>query len=80
MRVDANVSVHRPGDPWGTRSEVKNINSMRFVKIAVGKCLHCLENIEGTASRLYGEQFQLISPNRKINDIVRKCTQVFYCM
>ena len=37
MRVDANVSVHKPGEPWGTRSEVKNINSMRFVKIAVGK-------------------------------------------
>ncbi|XP_072040235.1 glutamyl-tRNA(Gln) amidotransferase subunit B, mitochondrial-like [Amphiura filiformis] len=35
MRVDANVSVNRPGDPWGTRSEVKNINSMRFVKTAV---------------------------------------------
>ena len=37
LRVDANVSVNKPGDPWGTRSEVKNINSMRFVKTAVGK-------------------------------------------
>ncbi|XP_041462364.1 glutamyl-tRNA(Gln) amidotransferase subunit B, mitochondrial-like isoform X1 [Lytechinus variegatus] len=35
LRVDANVSVHRPGEPPGVRSEVKNINSIRFVKQAV---------------------------------------------
>jgi aspartyl-tRNA(Asn)/glutamyl-tRNA(Gln) amidotransferase subunit B len=29
MRVDANVSVNRPGDPWGTRCEIKNLNSTR---------------------------------------------------
>eukprot|EP00057_Strongylocentrotus_purpuratus_P012010 XP_011666484.1 PREDICTED: glutamyl-tRNA(Gln) amidotransferase subunit B, mitochondrial [Strongylocentrotus purpuratus] len=35
LRVDANVSVSRPGQPPGVRSEVKNINSVRFVKQAV---------------------------------------------
>ncbi len=35
MRCDANVSVHRPGDPLGTRVEVKNINSFRFVRQAL---------------------------------------------
>ncbi|XP_006824477.1 glutamyl-tRNA(Gln) amidotransferase subunit B, mitochondrial-like [Saccoglossus kowalevskii] len=35
LRVDANVSVNRPGEPPGTRTEVKNINSARFVKIAI---------------------------------------------
>jgi aspartyl-tRNA(Asn)/glutamyl-tRNA(Gln) amidotransferase subunit B len=35
LRCDANVSVRRPGDPLGTRCEVKNLNSMRFVGRAV---------------------------------------------
>uniref|UniRef100_A0A6Q2XH72 Glutamyl-tRNA(Gln) amidotransferase subunit B, mitochondrial n=1 Tax=Esox lucius TaxID=8010 RepID=A0A6Q2XH72_ESOLU len=35
LRVDANVSVHRPGDPWGVRTEVKNINSGRNLARAI---------------------------------------------
>jgi len=35
FRCDANVSVHRPGEPLGTRSEVKNVNSFRFVGQAI---------------------------------------------
>jgi aspartyl-tRNA(Asn)/glutamyl-tRNA(Gln) amidotransferase subunit B len=35
FRCDANVSVHRPQEPLGTRVEVKNINSFRFVKQAL---------------------------------------------
>jgi aspartyl-tRNA(Asn)/glutamyl-tRNA(Gln) amidotransferase subunit B len=35
LRCDANVSVHRPGEPLGTRVEVKNINSFRFVRMAL---------------------------------------------
>ncbi|XP_076319347.1 glutamyl-tRNA(Gln) amidotransferase subunit B, mitochondrial-like isoform X2 [Tachypleus tridentatus] len=35
LRVDANVSVNQPGEPWGTRTEVKNINSVRCVAKAV---------------------------------------------
>lgn len=31
-----NVSVHRPGEPFGTRCEVKNINSVRFLQQAIG--------------------------------------------
>lgn len=37
LRVDANVSVHHPGEPYGVRTEVKNINSIRFLTKAVGK-------------------------------------------
>lgn len=37
MRVDANVSVHRPGEPLGVRAEVKNINSVRFLAKAIGE-------------------------------------------
>ncbi|RMC13892.1 hypothetical protein DUI87_08975 [Hirundo rustica rustica] len=35
LRVDANVSVHHPGEPYGVRTEVKNINSIRFLAKAV---------------------------------------------
>lgn len=35
MRADVNVSVRKPGGPLGTRCEIKNVNSMRFVMQAV---------------------------------------------
>src|ERR1043165_2541534 len=35
MRADVNVSVRKPGGPLGTRCEIKNVNSMRFVAAAV---------------------------------------------
>lgn len=35
MRVDVNVSVHKPDQPFGTRCEIKNVNSIR----AVGKAI-----------------------------------------
>ena len=31
LRCDANVSVRRPGDPLGTKTELKNMNSFRFL-------------------------------------------------
>jgi len=35
MRADVNVSVRRPGAPYGTRTETKNVNSIRYVKQVV---------------------------------------------
>ncbi|MDR1647107.1 MAG: Asp-tRNA(Asn)/Glu-tRNA(Gln) amidotransferase subunit GatB [Zoogloeaceae bacterium] len=35
FRCDANVSVHRPGTPFGTRREIKNLNSFRNLKEAI---------------------------------------------
>ena len=35
MRVDANVSVRKPGDELGTRCEIKNVNSVRAVGRAI---------------------------------------------
>jgi aspartyl-tRNA(Asn)/glutamyl-tRNA(Gln) amidotransferase subunit B len=35
LRADVNVSVRRPGEPYGTRCEIKNVNSIRFVGMAV---------------------------------------------
>jgi aspartyl-tRNA(Asn)/glutamyl-tRNA(Gln) amidotransferase subunit B len=35
MRCDVNLSLRRPGDPLGTRTETKNVNSIRFVQQAI---------------------------------------------
>src|SRR6202043_378773 len=35
LRCDCNVSVRRPGDPLGTRCEIKNVNSIRYVMQAI---------------------------------------------
>jgi aspartyl-tRNA(Asn)/glutamyl-tRNA(Gln) amidotransferase subunit B len=35
MRADVNVSVRRPGEKFGTRCEIKNVNSTRFMQQAI---------------------------------------------
>ena len=35
LRADVNVSVRRPGDEFGTRAEIKNVNSIRFIRQAI---------------------------------------------
>ena len=35
MRADVNISVRRPGEPFGTRCEIKNMNSIRFIGQAI---------------------------------------------
>ncbi len=35
MRADVNISMRRPGEEYGTRCEIKNINSVRFAQQAI---------------------------------------------
>jgi aspartyl-tRNA(Asn)/glutamyl-tRNA(Gln) amidotransferase subunit B len=35
MRADVNVSVRKPGEAFGTRTETKNVNSVRFIMAAI---------------------------------------------
>lgn len=35
MRADVNISVRKPGQPYGTRCEVKNVNSLKAVQQAI---------------------------------------------
>jgi len=35
MRCDVNLSMRRPGEPFGTRCEIKNVNSIRYVQAAI---------------------------------------------
>jgi aspartyl-tRNA(Asn)/glutamyl-tRNA(Gln) amidotransferase subunit B len=48
MRCDVNVSVRKPGGELGTRCEIKNVNSIRFVKQAIEyEARRQIEVIEG---------------------------------
>ncbi|MEY4749517.1 MAG: Asp-tRNA(Asn)/Glu-tRNA(Gln) amidotransferase subunit GatB [Pseudomonadota bacterium] len=47
FRCDANVSVRKPGGPLGTRREIKNLNSFRFLQQAIDfEILWQIEQIE----------------------------------
>ncbi len=35
LKADVNVSVRKPGQPYGTRCEIKNMNSIRFIGEAI---------------------------------------------
>ncbi|MGH6954744.1 MAG: Asp-tRNA(Asn)/Glu-tRNA(Gln) amidotransferase subunit GatB [Alphaproteobacteria bacterium] len=51
LRCDANVSVRRPGAPYGTRAEIKNVNSVRFLQQAiVYEARRQVELVEGGGS------------------------------
>jgi aspartyl-tRNA(Asn)/glutamyl-tRNA(Gln) amidotransferase subunit B len=63
MRCDVNVSVRKPGDPLGTRCEIKNVNSIRFVKQAIEyEARRQVEIIEG-GGRIVQET-RLFDPGR----------------
>ena len=35
LRADVNISIHKPGTPFGPRAEIKNVNSIRFIGQAI---------------------------------------------
>ena len=39
LRVDASISIHKRDTPLGIRTEVKNLNSIKFVGKAIGKLI-----------------------------------------
>ncbi|MBM3548457.1 MAG: Asp-tRNA(Asn)/Glu-tRNA(Gln) amidotransferase subunit GatB [Alphaproteobacteria bacterium] len=48
LRCDCNVSVRKPGQPFGTRTETKNVNSVRYVMQAIEyEARRQIEVIEG---------------------------------
>src|SRR3546814_12435181 len=57
MRCDVNVSVRKPGDGYGTRCEIKNVNSMRFVQQAIEyEARRQIEVIERSEERRVGKE------------------------
>jgi len=63
LRCDCNVSVRKPGQPFGTRCELKNINSVRFVMQAIDiEARRQVELIEDGGTVI--QQTRLFDPNR----------------
>lgn len=63
MRADANVSVRRPGGELGTRCEIKNVNSIRFIMKAIEyEAMRQVEIIEGGGT--INQETRLFDPNK----------------
>ncbi|MBC6402314.1 MAG: Asp-tRNA(Asn)/Glu-tRNA(Gln) amidotransferase subunit GatB [Hyphomonadaceae bacterium] len=63
LRADVNVSVRRPGGELGTRCEIKNVNSMRFIRQAVNhEARRQISIIE--AGGIVGQETRLFDANR----------------
>src|SRR6476620_9847684 len=63
-RADVNVSVRRPGDPLGTRCEIKNMNSISFIGEAIEyEARRQIEVLEGGGS--IEQETRLYDTNKK---------------
>ncbi len=63
LRADVNVSIRRPGDGYGTRCEIKNLNSIRFIKEAIeAEARRQVELVE--AGGTVEQETRLFDPNR----------------
>lgn len=63
MRADVNVSVRKAGDPLGTRTETKNVNSVRFVMAVVeGEARRQVDVIESGGKIV--QETRLYDPDR----------------
>ena len=63
LRCDVNVSVRKPGEELGTRCEIKNVNSIRFVQQAIEyEARRQIEIIEN--GHLINQETRLFDPNR----------------
>lgn len=63
MRADVNVSVRKPGDEFGTRTETKNVNSVRFVMAVIeGEAKRQVELIESGGNVV--QETRLYDPDR----------------
>src|SRR5437588_3209802 len=63
LRADVNVSVRKPGAPLGTRCEIKNVNSIRFVGAAIEhEARRQIEIIEDGGS--IDQETRLFDPNK----------------
>ena len=63
LRADINVSVRRPGEPFGTRCEIKNVNSIRFAAQAIEhEARRQIDILEGGGE--IDQETRLFDPNK----------------
>ena len=70
MRADVNVSVRKPGDEFGTRTETKNVNSVRFIQAVVEyEAKRQVEVIEGGGT--IRQETRLWDPDKQVTRSMR---------
>jgi aspartyl-tRNA(Asn)/glutamyl-tRNA(Gln) amidotransferase subunit B len=70
MRADVNVSVRKPGDEFGTRTETKNVNSVRFIQAVVEyEAKRQVEVIEGGGTIV--QETRLWDPDKNVTRSMR---------
>ena len=70
MRADVNVSVRKPGGEFGTRTETKNVNSVRFVMAVVEhEAKRQVELIEGGGA--VAQETRLFDPDKGVTRSLR---------
>ncbi len=70
MRADVNVSVRKPGDELGTRTETKNVNSVRFVMAVIEhEARRQVELIEGGGEIV--QETRLFDPDKGVTRSLR---------
>jgi aspartyl-tRNA(Asn)/glutamyl-tRNA(Gln) amidotransferase subunit B len=70
MRADVNVSVRKSGEEFGTRTETKNVNSVRFVMSAIEhEARRQVELIEGGGTVV--QETRLYDPDRNVTRSLR---------
>jgi aspartyl-tRNA(Asn)/glutamyl-tRNA(Gln) amidotransferase subunit B len=70
LRADVNVSVRRPGEPLGTRCEIKNVNSIRFIGQAIEHEARRQIEILEDGGRI-DQETRLFDPNRGVTRSMR---------
>ncbi|MBA2636081.1 MAG: Asp-tRNA(Asn)/Glu-tRNA(Gln) amidotransferase subunit GatB, partial [Sphingomonas sp.] len=70
MRADVNVSVRKPGEELGTRTETKNVNSVRFVMAVIeSEARRQVELIEGGG--IVAQETRLYDPDKNVTRTLR---------
>ncbi len=70
LRADVNVSVRKPGEPFGTRCEIKNVNSIRFIGQAIDyEARRQIEIIEDGGK--IEQETRLFDPNKGVTRSMR---------
>jgi len=70
MRADVNVSVRKPGEEFGTRTETKNVNSVRFVMAVIEhEAKRQVEVLEGGGQIV--QETRLYDPDKNVTRTLR---------
>ncbi len=71
MKCDANISINRPGQGLGTKVEIKNMNSPRFVRMALNHEIERQAGVIDDGGTIFQET-RLWNEHRDITEIMRR--------